>query len=396
MAACSASSSDEPGGFQNTGGFLATGGFGGMPPGGGGAGNTPVGGGGTPPLGGAGSLNFSGSTSTGSSKGSGGESANCGTTSKPEEIIEYSPVGIFIMQDRSSSMITGFPPPASPQGWDNSSTAITAFVNDAASKGLRVGLGSFPPMTGMAECATGANCGAPIVPMAELPGNAQAMVTGMTSARPPDLGLLLTPIECGLRGMVEQCKQFTAANNGMPCAAVLVTDGNPTECSLDVNVLMQIVRDAAAAGVKTFVIGLPGASIQGLDQVAAAGGTNKAIDVGAGSAGFVAALNTIRTAISIGTKLECEWAIPEPPSGQEFNKEKVNLTFTPKGGAPTDFGYVDSEAACANATNAWHFDNNAEPKRILACPGACDVLKNASGAQMDVKFGCARIPAVIQ
>jgi hypothetical protein len=348
--------------------------------------------------GGGGSLNFGGSKASGGASSSGG-ATNCGTRSKPEEIIEYTPVGIFIMQDRSSSMITGIPAPATPEGWNQSSAAVTAFVNDRSSAGLSVGLGVFPPMTGAAECATGANCGAPVVPMAALPQNAPPLVAGMQSATPPPQQFgtppLFTPTECGLRGMVAQCKAFTAATQ-IACAAVLVTDGNPTECSQDTAVLSGVLAQALTEKVKTFVIGLPGANLATLDLLAQAGGTTKAIDVSAGTQAFIAALNTIRTAVSIGTKLECEWTIPDPPKGQELEKEKVNLKFTPKGGASVDFGYVNSEAECAGTTNAWRFDNNDAPTKILVCPGTCDMLKASSGAAMDVEFGCARIPAIIQ
>jgi hypothetical protein len=235
--------------------------------------------------------------------------------------------------------------------------------------------------------------------MAALPQNAQPIVAGMQSATPPPPNFgtppLFTPTECGLRGMIDQCKAFTAAAK-LPCAAVLVTDGNPTECSQDTTVLSGVVAQGLTDGVKTFVIGLPGSNLATLDLLAQAGGTTKAIDVSGGTQAFITALNSIRTAVSIGTKLECEWTIPPPPKGQDFNKEKVNMTFTPKGGAPVDFGYVKSEADCAGATNAWHFDNEADPKKILVCPAACDLLKNSSGAGMDVEFGCDRRPAIIQ
>src|SRR5437762_1590521 len=42
----------------------------------------------------------------------------------------YTPVALFIMVDRSGSMITGFPPPADAHSWQNSTDAITAFVKD--------------------------------------------------------------------------------------------------------------------------------------------------------------------------------------------------------------------------------------------------------------------------
>src|SRR5262249_39730964 len=67
--------------------------------------------------------------------------SSCGAVAEvPEQITKYieasvtdtittlTPVAIFIMQDRSSSMVTGRPAPASAMSWDNSANAITAFV----------------------------------------------------------------------------------------------------------------------------------------------------------------------------------------------------------------------------------------------------------------------------
>ena len=65
---------------------------------------------------------------TGRGGDSDGSTTGCGVTLKPEQIIKYEPVGIFIMQDRSGSMVTGYPPPASPDSWDHSAAAVTAFA----------------------------------------------------------------------------------------------------------------------------------------------------------------------------------------------------------------------------------------------------------------------------
>src|SRR5260221_10034713 len=134
--------------------------------------------GGTGSASGSGNTVGSGSTGAGSTTyvtaggltGAGGGDGACqGTVSKPEHIVVYSPIAIYIMQDRSGSMVTGFPT-GSAQSWGYATTAITQFVNDPASAGLYVGLGSFPPSSGVHDCTAG--CNTPDVPIASLPSNA--------------------------------------------------------------------------------------------------------------------------------------------------------------------------------------------------------------------------------
>src|SRR5438034_977923 len=60
---------------------------------------------------------------------------------RPETVTKSTPVALFIMQDRSGSMVTGFPPPACSCSWDNATTAVTAFVNDPATAGIDIGMG---------------------------------------------------------------------------------------------------------------------------------------------------------------------------------------------------------------------------------------------------------------
>jgi hypothetical protein len=358
--------------------------------------------------------------SGGATQGSGGgTNADCPpVVQKPEEIITYrdasvtdtittyKPVALFIMQDRSGSMVTGFPPPASADGWKNSSAAIDAFVHDPSSTGIHVGLGSFPPMTGSTDCSGGTDCGTPIVPIGPLPQNAAAMVSGMQTATPNN-PIALTPTECGLRGMVNQCTAYKASAM-MQCVAVLITDGTPTQCDGTAANLEKIVSDGLATGVTTFVIGLPGSNISALDGLAKAGGTNAAIDVSAGSAAFIAALNKIRGSVStqstthisipmtISTPLPCEWKIPVPANKGVFDKAMVNVRYTPPGGAAgEDFGYT-TVANCASTTNGWYFDDPASPNpaKVLLCPGTCDKVKAQPGAAVEISFNCPQKPAI--
>jgi hypothetical protein len=332
-----------------------------------------------------------------------------------DTITTYKPVALFIMQDRSSSMWTGSPSPASPESWRNSTAAITAFVRDPASQGIDIGLGVFPPMNytdtdNQGDCAAGSDCGTPLVPIAALPGNAQAIIDGYATADPTNINRNNTPTECALRGMINRCLQFQSQSaTGEQCVAVLVTDGTPTRCDTNQNNLVQVVQQGHDLGVTTYVLGLPGSDIDFLNRLADVGGTTAAINVSGGAQTFITALNNIRQAVSVqtttqvstpvvvSTPLPCTWGVPTPPAGQTFDPAKVNVQFTPPGGAPVRFGHVSSAAACDQATgDAWYYDDEANPTQVLACPSACNgTLHNSAGAQVELLFGCATEPAGI-
>jgi hypothetical protein len=341
-------------------------------------------------------------TTGGGSNGGDGTSMGCpAIRQKPEQVVTYKPVALFIMQDRSGSMVTGFPPPASAQSWQNSTDAITAFVNDPMSKGIDIGLGTFPAgMLNTADCQAGMDCGNAVVPIASLPGNAPAMMAAMT-AQTPNSPITLTPTECGLRGMINGCLTYQSSSAmGERCVAVLVTDGSPTQCDTNQTNLVQIIADGHSKGIDTYTLGLPGADLNVLNQYAQAGGTGMAIDVTAGAQAFIAALNNIRKSVTISMPLPCTWKIPAGPAGTTFDPKKVNVQYTPPGGSPQPFGYVASEADCARATgDAWYYDNSADPAhatQVLACPNSCNnTLHNATG-EVNVLFGCETIPATIR
>jgi hypothetical protein len=313
----------------------------------------------------------------------------CGVIQKPEQIIQYSPIALYIMLDRSGSMITGFPE-GSAQSWQNSTNAINAFVTDPSSQSIDVGLGFFPtaPDNGW-TCSdgtgSGSNCGTPVVEIGAVSKTGPQLTNAMNSNQPNPLNF--TPTECGLMGMISHCEDWKK-RTGEQCVAILVTDGNPTLCTADTAALSKIVSDGKANGVTTFVLGLPGSNASVLDPLAQAGGSSASIDVSGGVSAFVAALNTIRGKVSVGTALPCQWKIPPTPGGQQFDPQKVNVSFTPKGGPSQDFGHV-AQADCSRASNAWYFDDPNQPTQVFVCPTTCDMLKASTGAEVDVSFGCA-------
>jgi hypothetical protein len=319
---------------------------------------------------------------------------------KPEQVTTYKPVALFIMQDRTGSMVSGFPSGCA-CSWGNSTAALTAFVNDPDSAGLDVGL-SFFGGTDKTVC-DGSDCGMAVVPIEPIAMAGPPITSAMNSNAPNPANI--TPLECGLRGMIDACLVYSSQSPiGERCVAVLVTDGNttdPTPCDANVADLVQIVADGQSKGVNTYTLGLQGSDPNFLDQIAQAGGTMAHIDASGGVQAFVSALNSIRKMVSISTPLPCTWKVPAVPQGSTFEPNKVNVQFVPPGAAPRVFGHVNSQADCANAMgDAWYYDNATDPSKateVIACQSACDGTLHSSGTgEVDVLFGCDTIPAMIR
>jgi hypothetical protein len=199
--------------------------------------------------------------------------------------------------------------------------------------------------------------------------------------------------------MVHACTAYKT-QTGMDCVGLLMTDGAPTECNGDANYLSGILSTAAAAGIKTFVVGLPGGNITLLNQLAQAGGTNAAIDLtgGTSQASLLAALNTVRqqSTTVTSTQLPCDWGVPAG-----IDAGLTNLEFTPDttAASPTiqQLGHVSDASVCANAVgDAWYYDNNSAPTKVTVCPSTCTTITAAPNPQMSLIFGCSTVEAPIR
>jgi Mg-chelatase subunit ChlD len=310
-------------------------------------------------------------------------------------ITSIKPVALYIMLDQSLSMGTS-------NLWDPAVSALNAFLNDAASGGMDVAIQYFPSD---GSCSDGSGYSTPDVGIGRLPDHAQAIIDSLGDHAPTGLG---TPIEGALRGVTEFCKQFQTDNSDEKCVAVLVTDGKPElslGCSSDHNTLAGIAGAAHTAGVTTFAVGLQGADFSLLDQIAMQGGAPDcddgsayACDVSSGAGKLVDALAKIRDTVTVvethtetqtevqDMPLPCEWQIPEPPKGQNFDRDKVNVHLTAPG-TDLSFGKVASEASCK--AKGWHYDDPSAPTRIVACPQTCDLIQSTPQAEIQILLGCA-------
>lgn len=339
-----------------------------------------------------------------------GQGGSCAGTSVTAEKVQ---VDLFVMLDRSTSMETAA---GAGTRWDVVTDALKQFVQQPQAAGLGVGLQYFglPPTSMMcpATCTTDAECAgcgdlcipffgfcagavggdscnaadytSAEVPIAALPGNAQAMIASI-DAHSPSTG---TPTLPALQGALEFSKQFQIANPTHVVVTVLATDGLPEACDNNIS----NVANAAAAGlagmpsIRTFVVGV-GDQLSNLNAIAQAGGSGMAylVDGNANATQeFLDALNAIQ-----GTVLACSYNIPVPTMGT-INFDEVSVTYTPGGSSvPETFTQVANQGACPPGGNAWYYDNAAAPTQVLLCPDTCDRVSMDLNGKIDLALGCS-------
>jgi hypothetical protein len=221
----------------------------------------------------------------------------------------------------------------------------------------------------------------PAVPINLLPGVSGAINNAMANTDPGGM----TPMAPALWGALEYARDWATAWPEHVTLVVLATDGYPTHCvPEDIEDIASIAEGWFTQwGIKTFVIGI-GTELTNLTMIAQKGGTDAAIMVDTGNAGteFLAALNQIRGSVG------CTYKIPVPEDGDP-DPNKLNVAFTPEGGAQEVYPRVDSEADCAGE-KGWYYDDPADPAQIILCPASCDEVQHVNGV-VDVVIGCQSV-----
>lgn len=290
--------------------------------------------------------------------------------------------------------------PATNSKWCLATNALAKFFTSPIDRDVRVAFQYMSSEKSEAECGASAENphATPAVPFAQLPVPAtHELVTTLDTGSPNVSG---TNIEGSLNGLA----LFTSQNSAPPrtIVGVLITDGNPqAACQTDITELAKIPKaHFDATGIRTFVIGMTGATPANLEQLALSGGgpehgptfcdpadaTCHYWTVGDGDpAAFASALEAIQVAVTI----PCEYNLPDAGAGKSLDPDLVQVKFTPVSGAAQEFPRVDSSASCDAMQGGWYYDNNAAPKKISLCPASCDVAtKSQSGATVSLAYGC--------
>lgn len=324
------------------------------------------------------------------------EDASCGGQSFAGESVR---LDIHIMFDQSASMCSCLDPGAgqlclesgcNTTRLDAVREAISQFLSDPDSAGIGVGLGLFGQQPIGATSCEESSYGAPVVGMGVLPEQAAPLNDALSLLEP----IGETPTGPALRGACAYARDYRASTPEHEVVLLLLTDGRPeapSTCRGGAGACCPSLDDAVLAaneclsqlGVRTFVLGV-GPLLENLEQIALAGGTERAYLVQGGDvgAGVRNALNRIRGAAAI----PCELALPEPPLGEALELDAVNLTYIGGSCEQTPFYAVRGAADCGQE-DGWHYDDLAAPRRILLCPASCDRV-SGPGGNLYYSIGC--------
>jgi hypothetical protein len=272
---------------------------------------------------------------------------------------------------------------------------MIGFTDTKGAAGTKMGLTIFPPDTGGGDQCLPASY-KPIVPIALLPGNGTAIKDALLTRN--TLGS--TPMAGALQGGADAMKAFLATNPNEEGVLILVTDGDPGACTGDTVSNVTSIAAAAAKGtprIRTFVVGMDGATFANLDAIAKAGeGAPTAFNASGGGADagvspqqqLLDALEKIRSGA-----LGCEYLLPAIESSKGvLDPGSVDIDFTAgPNDPPVKFRRVDGPSKCGVTSGGFYYDDPVSPKRIILCPSSCeDVRKGTSTAKVDVFLGCIK------
>jgi len=106
---------------------------------------------------------------------------------------------------------------------------------------------------------------------------------------------------------------------------------------------------------------------------------------------FQSVFDVLSTEVIGGTQLACEFPIPEPPNGETFNPDEVNVEFDDGLGGTVSFPRVDDATQCAAVPDGWYYDVPAAPTTIVMCPQTCEQVQLAKNGSINIAFGCATV-----
>jgi hypothetical protein len=312
---------------------------------------------------------------------------------------QLTPLDMFVMLDRSGSMDPDCNiGDTTASRWCRAINALSTYFNSASATGNAAALQYFP--NGGACNGTGYDVAA--VPAGNgylaLPTN--GFNTSLNNTNPNGSN---TPIEGAIRGITQFTARAVNRRAGRTTIGILITDGSPNGCVTSATSLRDILQTHFnATGLRTFVIGMTGASFSTLETIATGGnaplhndnvnGINDTCGNGAGPCRhwnvgdgngnvFVEALKAIQAA-AVG----CSMQMPTTDAGV-VNPNNVQVEYSPNGQPPAQgLVRVNDAAACVN--NGWYYDNNTSPTTINLCPTICNTVQADPGAKVNVLLGC--------
>lgn len=276
------------------------------------------------------------------------------------------------------------------QKWDPLKDALKSFFRAEMSQGLDASVHLFPrPLAEDTEAERDLRClvesyDEPALATAALP-NGDVFSDFIDSLDPVGE----TPTAPALRGVLQHASAALDNNPNGRAAVLLVSDGNPQGCEtlIPTNTVNGASAEVAtyAEQIPTYVIGV-GDSLERLNQIAEAGGTESAVIVGITepdqtSSQILERLEEIRSEVA-----SCDVPIPEAPDGRRLEAGWVAAELLTAEGEPTPLAY---DPDCTGDLG-FRYDSLAQPENIRLCQSACAEVRK-DDTSLNVLFGCSVI-----
>jgi hypothetical protein len=248
----------------------------------------------------------------------------------------------------------------------------------------------------------------PVVPITALPIGQPPMVRALANWYPDDSGLI--PIGPAVQGGIKALRERQLAHPDRKMALLLVSDGIPGGCRDESTISPPFVPDpknlmpgiartlaeanAGPAPIATHVIGIlsdaeMATAAPELDKLALAGGTGKALVLGAG---VELAQRFQETFDRIRSPLPCAYKIPAPASGA-LDPGRVSVAFTTGAGMKVEVPGVERADRCHPVEGGWYYDvepATGTPTQIITCDATCTRLQAEKMGQVDLVVGCRK------
>jgi hypothetical protein len=102
--------------------------------------------------------------------------------------------------------------------------------------------------------------------------------------------------------------------------------------------------------------------------------------------------DTLAAAVGVPMPLPCAYEIPPPPPEMTFDRNRVNVLYTPGGSTTgTIIPYIPGGSGACPPTGGWYYDNPDAPMQILLCPGSCDIVSMDTTGTVDIQLGCETV-----
>jgi len=300
---------------------------------------------------------------------------------------EAVPLDLYLMFDQSGSMATVVDEATQLTRMDIVRQAVRAFVEDDDTVGVGLGIGYFghQPL-GETSCDV-ANYRDADVTIQAVPGVSDELLASLDARQPTGE----TPTGSAITGACAYVEEYRAASPGRYPAILLVTDGEP-KAPLSEAVCAPTLDEATAAaakcledsGISTYVLGV-GPSLNNLDQIAAAGGTETAYLADEDNTDQVlSALRAVRASAQIPCDLALAHEASDPSS---VDLDASTVAFLDQACSYVSVPRLNEASECEDGASGWYFDDPSAPTKIHLCEATCGAVKS-TGEELFYSIGC--------